>query len=89
MTRGTNQYSAGILVLLLTLIVQKITFFSVCLLDVSILPPSGDLRITRFVLSWSHLADPHLDKVEKKRQFLRWAGARDVARRDKTEEAHM
>ena len=37
-----------------------------------------------FVFSWTHL-----DQVEKLRQFLRWAGVGDVARRDKTEEAHM
>ena len=59
--------------------------FSAFLLDVSTIPPrSGDLRSTIFVFSWSHL-----DQVEKQRQFLRWAGAADVARRNKTEEAHM
>ena len=64
---------------------QKIIIFSVFLLDVSAIPPqSRDLRNTRFVLSWFHL-----DQVEKQRQLLRWAGAGDVARRDKTEEAHM
>ena len=53
-------------------------FFTWCI------PRSGDLRNTSFVFSWSHL-----DEVKIERQFLRWAGAGDVARRDKTEEAHM
>ena len=53
-TRGTYQYSAGILVRM-----QKIVFFfPVLLLDVSRPPRSGDLRNTRF--SWSHL-----DEVKK------------------------
>ena len=73
----TSQYSASILILLHF-------FFSAFLLDVSIPPRSGYLRNTMFVFSWSHL-----DEVEKLRQFLRWAGAKDVARRDETEEAHM
>ena len=38
-------------------------------------------RKTIFCFSWSHL-----DKTEEQRQFSRWAGAVDVARRDKTEE---
>ena len=52
---------------------------------VSAIPPRfGYLRNTRFVPSRTHL-----DQVEKSRQFLPWASSGDVARRDKTEEAHM
>ena len=55
-TRGTYQYSAGILVL-----TQKNILRPVFELDVITIPPrSGDLRNTRFVFSWSHL-----DQVEK------------------------
>ena len=79
------QYSAGILVLKKGKKSYFGKYVSVFLLDVSTIPPrSRDLRNTRFVFSWSHL-----DQVEKLRQFLRWAGAGDVARRDKTKEAHM
>ena len=57
MTRGTYQYSAGIILELM----QTIIYISVYELDVCTIPPrSGDLRNTRFVFSWSRL-----DKVEK------------------------